>query len=181
MIAPVEEEVKAILGDKVIGVDVSSIQEVCLALLRERGLTLGTAESCTGGMMASLMTDLPGASQVFRGGVVSYHEEVKAQVLGVPDEMLAEYGAVSPQVAEAMARGAKKLLGCDLAVSATGVAGPDPDSRGNPVGLVYLGLAWEDQCIVREFRAGNVARERVRRMSAQRGLDLVRRHLTGLL
>ena len=181
MIAPVEEEVKAILGDKVIGVDVGSIQEVCLALLRERGLTLGTAESCTGGMMASLMTDLPGASQVFRGGVVSYHEEVKAQVLGVPDEMLAEYGAVSPQVAEAMARGAKKLLGCDLAVSATGVAGPDPDSRGNPVGLVYLGLAWEDQCIVREFRAGNVARERVRRMSAQRGLDLVRRHLTGLL
>ena len=181
MIAPVEEEVKAILGDKGIGVDVSSIQEVCLALLRERGLTLGTAESCTVGMMASLMTDLPGASQVFRGGVVSYHEEVKAQVLGVPDEMLAEYGAVSPQVAEAMARGAKKLLGCDLAVSATGVAGPDPDSRGNPVGLVYLGLAWEDQCIVREFRAGNVARERVRRMSAQRGLDLVRRHLTGLL
>lgn len=181
MIAPVEEEVKAILGDKVIGVDVSSIQEVCLALLRERCLTLGTAESCTGGMMASLMTDLPGASQVFRGSVVSYHEEVKAQVLGVPDEMLAEYGAVSPQVAEAMARGAKKLLGCDLAVSATGVAGPDPDSRGNPVGLVYLGLAWEDQCIVREFRAGNVARERVRRMSAQRGLDLVRRHLTGLL
>ena len=181
MIAPVEEEVKAILGDKVIGVDVSSIQEVCLALLRERGLTLGTAESCTGGMMASLMTDLPGASQVFRGGVVSYHEEVKAQVLGVPEEILAGYCAVSPQVAEAMARGAKKLLGCDLAVSATGVAGPDPDSRGNPVGLVYLGLAWEGQCIVREFRAGNVARERVRRMSAQRGLDLVRRHLTGLL
>lgn len=181
MIAPVEEEVKAILGDKVIGVDVHSIQEVCLALLRERGLTLGTAESCTGGMMASLMTDLPGASQVFRGGVVSYHEEVKAQVLGVPEEMLAEYGAVSPQVAEAMARGAKRLLGCDLAVSATGVAGPDPDSRGNPVGLVYLGLAFGDRCVVREFRAGNVARERVRRMSAQRGLDLVRRYLTGLL
>lgn len=181
LIAPVEEEVKAILEDKVIGVDVNSIQEVCLSLLQERGLTLGTAESCTGGLMAKLMTDLPGASKVFRGGVVSYHEAVKAQVLGVPEEMLAQYGAVSPQVAEAMARGAKKLLGCDLAVSATGVAGPDPDDRGNPVGLVYLGLAWEDQCIVQKFRAGNVARERVRRMSAQRGLDLVRRHLTNLL
>ena len=181
LIAPVEEEVKALLGEHVIGVDVHSVPEVVLSLLRERGLTLGTAESCTGGFMAKLMTDLPGSSAVFRGGVVSYTNEVKAHVLGVPWEMLEEYGAVSPQVAQAMAQGARRSLGCDLAVSATGVAGPEPDERGNPVGLVYLGLAWEGGCYVKEFRAGNVARERVRRQSAQQGLDLVRRKLTGLL
>lgn len=181
LIAPVEEQVKAILGDYVIGVNVESLEEVCLALLKEKGLTLGSAESCTGGLIAKLMTDLPGSSAVFRGGVVSYTNEVKAGVLGVSQALLDQYGAVSPQVAEAMARGAKAALGCDLAVSTTGVAGPDSDGRGNPVGLVYLGLAYGDQCVVREFHAGKVARERVRRQSAQTALDLVRRYLTGLL
>lgn len=180
LIAPVEEQVKAILGDKVIGVDVDSLEEVCLRLLKERGLTVGTAESCTGGLMAKLLTDLPGSSAVFRGGVVSYTNGVKAGLLGVPQDLLDRYGAVSPQVAEAMARGAKAALGCDIALSTTGVAGPDADDRGNPIGLVYLGLAWGDQCRVTEFRAGPVERERVRRQAAQTALDLLRRHLTGL-
>lgn len=181
LIAPVEEQVRAILGDYAIGTDVGSIQEVVLTLLKERGLTLGTAESCTGGLIAKLITDLPGASAVLKGGVVSYTNEVKAGVLGVPQALLDRHGAVSAPVAEAMARGAKEALGCDLAVSATGVAGPDPDDRGNPVGLVYLGLAWEDQCIVREFHAGRGDRERIRRMAAGTALDLVRKHLTGRL
>ena len=167
LIAPVEEQVKAILGDKVIGVDVDSLEEVCFALLKDRVLTVGTAESCTGGLLAKLLTDLPGSSAVFRGGVVSYTNGVKAGLLGVPQDLLDRYGAVSPQVAEAMARGAKAALGCDIALSTTGVAGPDADDRGNPIGLVYLGLAWGDQC-------------RVRRQAAQTALDLLRRHLTGL-
>ena len=181
LIAPVEQQVKDILGDVVIGVDVESLEEVCLALLKEKGLTLGTAESCTGGLVAKYMTDLPGSSAVFRGGVVSYTDGVKAGVLGVPRELLDRYGAVSPQVAEAMARGAKAALGCDIAVSVTGIAGPDTDDRNTPVGLVYLGLAYEDRCHIKEFHAGHVARERVRRQSAQTALDLVRRYLTGLL
>ena len=181
LIAPVEEQVKAILGDYVIGVDVNSVQEVCFNLLREKGLTLGTAESCTGGLIAKLITDLPGSSQVFNGGIVSYTNGVKAGVLGVSQDLLDEYGAVSAQVAEAMARGAKAVLGCDIAVSATGVAGPDSDDRGNPVGLVYLGLAYGDQCIVQEFHAGRGDRDRVRRMAAGTALDMVRRHLTGKL
>lgn len=181
LIAPVEEQVKAILGDYVIGVDVNSVQEVCFQLLREKGLTLGTAESCTGGLIAKLITDLPGSSQVFNGGIVSYTNGVKAGALGVSQELLDQYGAVSAQVAEAMARGAKAVLGCDLAVSATGVAGPDSDDRGNPVGLVYLGLAYGDQCIVQEFHAGRGDRDRVRRMAAGTALDMVRRHLTGKL
>lgn len=181
LIAPVEEQVKAILKDKVIGVDVDSLEEVCLRLLKERGLTVGTAESCTGGLMAKLLTDLPGSSAVFRGGVVSYTDAVKRGLLGVPEDLLAQYGAVSPQVAQAMAQGARSALGCDLALAATGVAGPDPDDRGNPIGLVYLGLAWEGGCQVVPFRAGTQAeRERVRRMAAWTGLDLIRRHLTGL-
>lgn len=180
LIAPVEEQVKAILGDKVIGVDVDSLEEVCFALLKDRGLTVGTAESCTGGLLAKLLTDLPGSSAVFRGGVVSYTNGVKAGLLGVPQDLLDRYGAVSPQAAEAMARGAKAALGCDIALSTTGVAGPDADDRGNPIGLVYLGLAWGDQCRVTEFRAGPVERERVRRQAAQTALDLLRRHLTGL-
>lgn len=180
LIAPVEEQVKAILGDKVIGVDVDSLEEVCFALLKDRGLTVGTAESCTGGLLAKLLTDLPGSSALFRGGVVSYTNGVKAGLLGVPQDLLDRYGAVSPQVAEAMARGAKAALGCDIALSTTGVAGPDADDRGNPIGLVYLGLAWGDQCQVTEFRAGPVERERVRRQAAQTALDLLRRHLTGL-
>ena len=180
LIAPVEEQVKAILGDKVIGVDVDSLEEVCFALLKDRGLTVGTAESCTGGLLAKLLTDLPGSSAVFRGGVVSYTNGVQAGLLGVPQDLLDRYGAVSPQVAEAMARGAKAALGCDIALSTTGVAGPDADDRGNPIGLVYLGLAWGDQCQVTEFRAGPVERERVRRQAAQTALDLLRRHLTGL-
>ena len=181
LIAPVEEQVKAILKDKVIGVDVDSLEEVCLRLLKERGLTVGTAESCTGGLMAKLLTDLPGSSAVFRGGVVSYTDAVKRGLLGVPEDLLAQYGAVSPQVAQAMAQGARSALGCDLALAATGVAGPDPDDRGNPIGLVYLALAWEGGCQVVPFRAGTQAeRERVRRMAAWTGLDLIRRHLTGL-
>ena len=181
LIDPVEAQVKEILGDVVIGVNVESVEEVCLSLLKEQGLTLGAAESCTGGLIAKYMTDLPGSSAVFRGGIVSYTDGVKADVLGVPQGLLDRYGAVSPQVAEAMARGAKAALGCDIAISSTGIAGPDTDDRGTPVGLVYLGLAYEDKCYVKEFHAGHVARERVRRQSAQTALDLVRRYLTGLL
>ena len=181
LIAPVEAQVKALMGEYVIGVNVPSLEAVCFDLLRERGLTLGTAESCTGGLIAKLLTDLPGSSDVFRGGVVSYTNAVKHNVLGVPQELLDTYGAVSPQVAEAMARGARRALGCDLALSSTGVAGPGSDDRGNPIGLVYLGLAWGEECFVKELRLGSMAtRARVRNQAAQYSLDLLRRHLTGL-
>lgn len=181
LIAPVEEQVKALMGHYVIGVDVDSLEAVCFSLLQAQGLTLGTAESCTGGLIAKLITDRPGSSAIFRGGIVSYTNEVKHRVLGVPQDLLDTYGAVSPQVAEAMARGARQALGCDIALSSTGVAGPDPDDRGNPIGLVYLGISWGDQCVVKALHAGTMAtRERVRNQAAQHSLDLLRRHLTGL-
>ena len=117
------------------------IEQQLLCALRSRGLTFAAAESCTGGLIAKRSTDLSGASAVFRGGVVSYTNEVQRDVLGVPAATLEEYGAVSAPVARAMAEGARRITGADLAVSVTGVAGPDRDDRGNEVGTVYLGLA----------------------------------------
>jgi competence/damage-inducible protein CinA-like protein len=112
--------------------------ELVLSMLRERGLTLATAESCTGGLVAGRVTDVPGSSDVFLGAVVAYADEVKASELGVPEELLRTHGAVSPEVAEAMARGARERLGADVAVSVTGIAGPSGGSEEKPVGLVYL-------------------------------------------
>lgn len=179
LIAPVEEELRSRFGPLVYGVDVSSLEEVCLALLKDQGLSLACAESCTGGLIAKRITDLAGASSVFHGGVVSYTNEVKHGVLGVPRELLDQFGAVSAPVAEAMAEGARRALGADLAVSATGVAGPDPDDRGNPVGLVYVALAWDGGVFVRTVHAAG-PRERVRTVAASHALDLLRRRLTGL-
>lgn len=179
LIAPVEQEVRDLLGDFVYGADVKNLAEVAFALCEAKSLTLGTAESCTGGLVAKRVTDLPGSSAVLRGGIVSYTDEVKHQVLGVPQELLDTYGAVSAQVAEAMAKGARKVLGCDLAVSTTGVAGPDSDDRGNPVGLVYVALAGPGFCQVKELRLGK-GRDRVRNLASLHALDLVRRRLSDL-
>ena len=179
LIVPVEKEVRDIFGPLVYGADVASMEEVVLGLLKEKGLTMGTAESCTGGLVAKRLTDLSGASAVFRGGVVSYTNEVKAGVLGVPQVMLDEFGAVSAQVAQAMAQGARKVLGCDLAVSLTGVAGPDPDDRNNPVGLIYVALDTPEGTRVRELHLIN-GRARIRTVAATNAFDMVRRYLTGL-
>ena len=178
-IDPVVEELRAQFGPLVYGVDVPSLEGVVLELLKERGLTLGSAESCTGGLVAKRMTDLPGSSAVFRGGVVSYATEVKHTVLGVPQEILDEHGAVSEPTARAMAEGARRVLGCDLAIATTGVAGPDPDERGNPVGLVFIALAAPEGTWVRKVQM-SFGRARVRHIAASHGFDLVRRYLTGL-
>lgn len=180
MLAPVVAEVRSILGDYVYGVDVSGLAEACLLHLKERGLTLATAESCTGGTVAERMTALPGASAVYRGGVVSYWSSVKADVLGVPAPLLDEHGAVSDPVARAMAEGARAVMGADLGVSVTGVAGPDSDGRGNPVGRVFVALSTPDGTFCRHLELGQRRRDRVRDVSSNHAFDMVRRYLTGL-
>ncbi len=178
-IAPVEAEVRALLGRKVYGADVSGLEQVVQAGLKRHGLTMGTAESCTGGLIAKRMTDLPGSSAVLRGGVVSYTDEVKTNLLGVSRALLREQGAVCAETARQMAQGARRVLNCDLAVSATGVAGPDSDERGNPVGLVYVALAAPDGVQVKELHlsGGSDRRDRVRTLAANHALDLLRRWL----
>lgn len=179
LIDPVEREVRAILGDLVYGVNVGSLEEVVLALLKEKGLTLSCAESCTGGLIAKRITDLPGASAAFKGGAVTYCNEAKHALLGVSETLLAEKGAVCAEVAKAMAEGARAVFGSDLAVSTTGVAGPDSDERGNPVGLVYVALATPSGTTCRELHLGQ-SRDRVRTTAAHHAFDLARRYLQGL-
>lgn len=118
--------------------DERPIEELVLDLCRERGVTLGTAESCTGGMVAERLTSIPGSSDVFVGAIVAYADEVKARELGVPQAVLEQHGAVSAQTAAAMAAGARERLGADVAVAVTGVAGPGGGSPEKPVGLVFL-------------------------------------------
>ena len=178
-IAPVEQEIREILGDKIYGADVGSLEEVCLAALKERKMTFGCAESCTGGLIAKRLTDLPGASAVFQGGFVTYQNEGKEKALGVSRELLECHGAVSREVACAMAEGAKKALGCDLAAATTGVAGPGTDERGNSVGLIYVALATPEGTVYREPHLGQ-SRDRARIAAAHHAFDLLRRYLNGL-
>ena len=180
MLAPVVKDVTDFLGDYVYGVDVSSLEETCFRLLKEKGLTLATAESCTGGRVAERITALPGVSAVYRGGVVSYWTSVKADVLGVPQETLDAHGAVSEETARAMAEGARRVTGADIAVSVTGVAGPESDERGVPVGIVYIGLATPDGTFCRPLDLGKRRRDRIQDLSSNHALDVVRRYLTGL-
>lgn len=144
--------------------------------LKARGLTVSTAESCTGGLIAKRITDVPGASAVFPGSVVSYTNGVKEHALGVPGEILAQFGAVSEPVAGAMAEGIRRMMKSDLALSVTGLAGPDGDDRGNPVGTVYIGLAAPDGTEVTLLHLRG-SRESIRQQAADYALALLNRYL----
>ncbi|MCL2104205.1 MAG: CinA family protein [Kiritimatiellaeota bacterium] len=118
-----------------------TVEHALIGTLREHGLTLALAESCTGGMVAMRVTSVPGASDVFLGGVVCYANAVKRDMLGVPQEMLDQHGAVSAPCAKAMAEGVRERLGADIAVSVTGIAGPGGGTPQKPVGLVFIGVS----------------------------------------
>jgi nicotinamide-nucleotide amidase len=165
-----DAEVRAIVGDIVFGVDDDTMESVVLQLLRERGLSLGLAESVTGGLVAGRITNVPGASDVFRGGIVSYASDVKFDVLGVP-----EGPVVSEAAAETMARGAQRVLGADVALALTGVAGP-AEQDGMPAGTLCVGIAIGDQATTRTLRMPG-QRDQMRQMSVITALDLLRRLL----
>lgn len=135
---PVVKKVEKILGDVVYGVNVSSLEEVVVNLLRKRNEEVATAESCTGGLLAKRITDIPGSSAVFRTGVVTYANTTKTQLLGVPEEMLDLHGAVSEEVARYMAESVRRKADATYGIGITGVAGPDGGSMTKPVGLVWI-------------------------------------------
>ncbi|PWK15492.1 competence/damage-inducible protein A [Tumebacillus permanentifrigoris] len=152
LIAPVEAAIRERIGHYIYGVDDETLQVKPGKLLREKGQRMVTAESCTGGLIGQMVTDLPGSSEYFYGSVVAYDNTIKERVLGVDPAVLREHGAVSEQTAQQMAEGARKLMGVDWAVSVTGIAGPGGGTAEKPVGLVYIGIAGPDGTTVGEHR-----------------------------
>ena len=173
---PVVDEVVSTLGDVVYGVDVDSLEAVVGKLLEEKGLTLAVAESCTGGLLSKRLTDIPGCSSYYLGGVCSYSNQVKINVLGVDGALIARNGAVDPLVAEQMARGVARVIGSDIGVGITGIAGPGGGTPEKPVGLVYISVCYGDRAVVHTMRS-SLGRDRVRVQAASTALDMVRRIL----
>lgn len=169
-------KIREILGPLVFGEEDEQLQNVVGRLLLNLNVTLSTAESCTGGMLGEWLTQLPGISSVYMGGVVSYANEAKKDLLGVSQEILDQHGAVSEECAAAMALGCQKRFHTDLAVSITGIAGPDGGTPEKPVGLVYVGLAHADGVKVRSFQWG-ADRESNRIRATKMALNMVRRYL----
>jgi nicotinamide-nucleotide amidase len=168
-------------GELVLGEGTTDVPEAVLAELERTGLTLALAESCTGGFMAHLITAVPGVSPYFLGGAVAYSNASKTALLGVPESLIRAHGAVSPEVAAAMAAGARLCFGADLAVSSTGVAGPTGGSEEKPVGLVYLGLSTADGVQTRRLDIGpEQPRSIIIRRSSKMALNWVRLTLRGL-
>jgi nicotinamide-nucleotide amidase len=165
-----------VLGDYVYSQSDETLEEVVGRLLRTNGATLATAESCTGGLLAGRVTDVPGSSDYFIEGVVAYANAAKNELLGVPRALIEEHGAVSEPVAEAMARGIRERAGTTLGVGITGIAGPGGGSEEKPVGLVFIALADADECKVRRFIFPG-DRQFIRTLAVNAALDLVRRRL----
>jgi nicotinamide-nucleotide amidase len=173
------QEIASALGPTLFAVGDRRLEEVVGELLRAQGLTIATAESCTGGLLASRLTDVAGSSDYVERGVVCYSNRAKADLLGVPEATLGEHGAVSEPVAVAMARGIRERAGTDLGVGITGIAGPGGGSAAKPVGTVVLALAWADgERVQTSWFPGE--RDQVKFFSSQAALDMVRRRLLGV-
>ena len=166
------------LGKLVYSVEDEELQEVVLRLLAEKKKTLATAESLTAGLIATRLGQVPGASQWFRGGIIAYSNALKTELLAVPRALIEQHGAVSAEVAEAMAIGCRTRLRTDLAVSCTGIAGPGGATPEKPVGLVYVGLAWDGGSSKVQY-SWSGTRQEVQSRTAKLALNQVRLHLLG--
>jgi nicotinamide-nucleotide amidase len=172
-----EREARRRLADNLYAIGDMGMEEVVGSLLTERQLTLGVAESCTGGLIGHRLTEVAGSSSYLRLGVVAYANESKRALLGVQEATLAQHGAVSIQVAEQMAEGVRLLAGADLGIATTGIAGPGGGTEDKPVGTVCIGLAWSDGVWSRRYQLGARSRGWVKGMTAQLALDRLRRWL----
>jgi len=146
-------------------------------LATEKGLTIGTAESCTGGLIGGAITAIPGSSAVFKGGIIAYDNTIKTKLLGVSPSVLGKYGAVSEKTAERMAAGAVERLGVDIALSVTGIAGPGGGSEDKPVGTVWMGIATKDGVSATHFAYGDIGRNRVRDQTCMDALKALTKEL----
>lgn len=179
MIDDIEVSLRKIFGEYIFGVDDDTMESIVLNLLKDKGSTLSTAESCTGGLLSEKITSVPGASEVFKFGAITYSNESKENILGVSGEIIRRHGAVSEETAREMAMNVKNISKTDYGLSITGIAGPSGGTIAKPVGLVYIGLAYKDEIYVKKL-ISNGNRDKVRLNSAMHALDMLRRHLTGL-
>lgn len=179
LIDSLDREITSLLGDFVYGRDDETLEQVVVERLRSRTMTLATAESCTGGLISSRITDVPGSSEVFLGGVVSYSNSAKMQLLGVPRQTIDHHGAVSEQTAAAMAEGARRVFCADIGLSVTGIAGPGGGTPLKPVGLVYVAVSSEADTSVQEHRFSG-SRPDIKQRTSQAALDAVRMFLRQL-
>lgn len=178
-LAKVKAEIKRRLGNFLLSEDGSTLTEVVFQLLKQERKSIAFAESCTAGLMSGKLSRIPGASEVLKGGVVSYSEAVKHSLLGVSSADLERYTAVSDPVVRAMAEGLEKLLGADLSISVSGLAGPGGGSRGLPLGTVFFALRYQEQTQSIKVRFGG-SRELVQNRAVSQGLDIARRALLNL-
>lgn len=179
LIKPVYEEIKGVLEEYIYGEDEDSLEKVVATMLCDKKMTIATAESCTGGLLAASFVSYPGVSEVFMEGAVTYSNEAKISRLGVKEETLGKYGAVSKETAEEMAMGIAKTARTDIGVSTTGIAGPGGGTEEKPVGLVYIGLYIKGKTIVKKFNF-NGDREQVRRRATLNALNMIRKELLNL-
>jgi nicotinamide-nucleotide amidase len=167
------DQLSQLLGPSIVALEDVSVESLIATALRQKGLKIATAESCTGGYIAHLLTSMAGSSDYFNGSVVAYSNEVKKEVLGVAADDLETYGAVSAQVVEQMAIGVRRLLKADVAIATSGIAGPGGGSDEKPVGTVWIAVASEHQVVAKEFRFGALREQNIHR-SAQAGLLMLR-------
>lgn len=176
LISRMEKEIRSRIGEYIYAVDDADMEDVVGKLLREKGLTIACAESCTGGLLTSRLTDVAGSSDYVMGSIVSYTNEVKIKELGVPSDLLAEQGAVCEDVAKAMAEGAQTKLSTDIGVGITGIAGPDGGSKEKPVGLVYIAVAGPMGTVAaKKIFTGK--RKAIKYRTTQTALDMVRHYI----
>jgi len=176
----VEPRVVQVLGSNLVSSQGEGIEEWIVAEMKRRGATLTTAESCTGGLLADRVTDVPGASEVFHQGFVTYSNKAKSELLSVPADLIERHGAVSAEVAMAMAEGAKHRAKADFALALTGIAGPGGGSEGKPVGLVHIALARPSAGPLHMERRFLTDRVTFKQLATQSALDMLRRELLGL-
>jgi nicotinamide-nucleotide amidase len=169
-------QLESVLGEHVFSLREETLEQVVGELLKFKGYTLATAESCTGGRLAGRITDVPGSSDYFLEGVVAYSNDAKVSLLGVPGKLIQEYGAVSPEVAEAMAIGIRRRAHSTVGIGITGIAGPGGGTVAKPVGLVYIGLADEVQSSSRKFIFPG-DRQFIRTLAVNAALDMIRRRI----
>jgi len=175
----VEQQIRTKVGRYIYGKDNQTLEEVVGKLLKDRGLTIAIAESCTGGLISSRITNVSGSSKYFERSMITYSNGAKVELLGIDEDLLIKYGAVSIETARLMAEGIKAVSGTDIGIAATGIMGPTGASEDKPVGLVYIGICDENLCTAKEFKFGD-NRLLNKDRTSQAALEMLRRNLLGI-